>query len=241
MAELSTTLAKRAAPDDTDRAATLLSQALAIADELGLAHEALPLMSDTPSPAAPPTRARFVHEGELWTMSFAGGIARVKDAKGLHDIAVLLGRPGGEVAALDLVTERGAVTVQSRTDDLGAPGHAGEVLDDEARARYKARLDELADELAEAEDLGDAVRGERARVETDALVEQLSSAYGLGGRARKAGDPSERARTTVTRRIREAIGRISDAHPALGRHLQNSIRTGTYCSYAPEQPVDWQL
>jgi tetratricopeptide (TPR) repeat protein len=184
--------------------------------------------------------AVLVRDGELWTVSFDGSTVRVKDAKGLHDLVTLLRRPGLEVAALDLATERG-VGGRMADGDLGVPGHAGELLDDDARASYKARLDELDEEIAAADDLGDPVRAERARQEREAIVDQLTAAYGLGGRPRRAGDPAERARTTVTRRIRDAIGRIEAVHPQLGLHLRNSVRTGAFCSYVPEHPVTWEL
>ena len=58
---------------------------------------------------------------------------------------------------------------------------------------------------------------------------ELTGAYGLGGRPRRAGDPAEKARTTVTSRIRDAIGRVETVHPDLGRHLRASVRTGTFC------------
>ena len=45
----------------------------------------------------------------------------------------------------------------------------------------------------------------------------------------------------MTWRIRSAIARVEAVHPALGRHLKNSIRTGAFCSYTPEQQVDWRL
>jgi hypothetical protein len=43
----------------------------------------------------------------------------------------------------------------------------------------------------------------------------------------------------VTARIKDAIRRIGDADPELGRHLSRSIRTGTFCVYDPDQPVRW--
>ena len=52
---------------------------------------------------------------------------------------------------------------------------------------------------------------------------------------------AERARTTVTARIRDAIGRIERAHPELGRHLRASIVTGTRCSYRPAETVRWDI
>jgi hypothetical protein len=35
--------------------------------------------------------------------------------------------------------------------------------------------------------------------------------------------------------------KIAGRHPALGRHLENTVRTGTTCFYQPETPVDWAL
>jgi tetratricopeptide (TPR) repeat protein len=190
--------------------------------------------------AVPATGNVFRLEGEFWTVSFGGDVVRIKDAKGLHDIAKLIAAPGREVAALDLHSEIGA-PARLPGEGLSVPGHAGELLDDEARAAYKARLAELEEDIEEADTRGDTGTAERARVERDAIAHELSAAYGLGGRARRAGDPSERARTAVTRRIREAISRVADVHPNLGRHLKNSVRTGTFCSYTPEQPTRWRL
>jgi hypothetical protein len=74
-----------------------------------------------------------------------------------------------------------------------------------------------------------------------ALLEELSRAVGLGGRARRLGDDTERARKAVSARIRDAIARINRAHPALGRHLDQAVATGTRCAYAPAEPVRWRL
>lgn len=184
------------------------------------------------SPEAPPGEGVLRREGEFWTIAFDGAVTRLKDSKGLRDIAVLLAVPGREVAALDLIAA-----------DAGTPtrveGDAGEMLDDRARSEYKTRIAELQSEI---DDPGaDPGRAERAREELAALAAQLSSAYGLGGRARKAGDPAERARKAVTERIREAIGKLARSNPTLHRHLKASIRTGTFCSYAPERPVTWSF
>ena len=53
--------------------------------------------------------------------------------------------------------------------------------------RTRARLRELEGELDEADAAGDAERSARLAAERDALVEQLTGAYGLGGRARTPG------------------------------------------------------
>jgi hypothetical protein len=45
----------------------------------------------------------------------------------------------------------------------------------------------------------------------------------------------------VTARVKEAIRRIGDADPGLGRHLARSVRTGTFCVYEPDQPTTWSV
>ena len=120
-------------------------------------------------------------------------------------------------------------------------GDLGDVLDDRARAAYRQRLHDLDERLADAEADGDDDAAARVTEEREFLVAELTGAYGLGGRPRRAGDPAEKARTTVTSRIRDAIGRVESVHPDLGRHLRASVRTGTFCSYAPERPVVWDV
>jgi hypothetical protein len=161
----------------------------------------------------------LTREGEVWTFCWNGRETRVRDSKGIRDITVLLTAPGTEVPALDL---------------YGGPTEhdTGEVLDATARDAYKARLRELEDQ----ESLSEAEATERAL-----LLEQLAGAYGLGGRVRRTGSSAEKARSAVTARVRDALKRIAAADPVLGRHLENSVRTGTFCSYAPETPVSWRL
>src|SRR6185436_15414781 len=114
-------------------------------------------------------------------------------------------------------------------------------LDEQARRAYQARVIELQREIDDARADHDAGRAERAEVELDAVVEQLSEAFGLGGRARSTGASAERARTAVTYRVRSAIRKVGNVHPELGRHLTNAVRTGTWCAYRPERHVDWKV
>ena len=48
-------------------------------------------------------------------------------------------------------------------------------------------------------------------------------------------------RAAVTYRVRTAIKRLGGVHPDLGRHLENSVRTGTWCAYRPETDVTWDV
>jgi hypothetical protein len=202
---------------------------------------------DATADATSPPAALFHHEGDFWTLAYQGAVCRVKDAKGLHYIAYLLRHPGREFHVLDLVrTVEGDRQAESgkrketQRDETGDQSSVlGEqglpVLDATAKATYRARLAELRDDLDEADRFNDPGRAERAREEMDAITEQLAAAVGLGGRDRQVASSSERARSTVTKVVKAALNRISAHHAALGRHLTTSIKTGTFCSYAPEE------
>jgi predicted ATPase len=181
------------------------------------------------SPVALERDAALLRQGEVWQLSFGGKTTQVKHLKGLDDLAALLTRPEHDVHCLELIG--GA--------DVG--GDRGPALDDRARRDYQARVRELQNEIDRARDANDIGHAERAEAELDALVQQLSDAFGLGGRARQSGSAAERARSAVSWRIRAAIKRIREHHPELGRHLENAVRTGAWCSYRPEAPVSWRV
>lgn len=169
--------------------------------------------------------------GDVWAVAFAGRQTQIRDSKGMRDLARLLTQPGRPVAALDLAAPAGSPR----------QGSLGEVIDAQARAAYRARLAELQSELDAADAAGDIGRSARMQAERDALIEQLSAAYGIGGRARRTGGSAERARTAVTGRIRDAIRRLEAAHPELGRHLSRAVRTGAFCVYDPDPPARWDV
>ena len=117
---------------------------------------------------------------------------------------------------------------------------ADPVLDEEAKAAYKARLARLAAEIEDADDAGSAGRAEALRSERAALIRELAAA-GLGRRDRKLGDEAERARKTVSARVRDALAKIGQVHPELADHLRGSLRMGTVCAYSPAEPVTWKV
>jgi tetratricopeptide (TPR) repeat protein len=180
----------------------------------------------------------FRLDGQFWTLRYRAVTVWLKDAKGLHDLGRLLRQPGRELHVLDLVGGGAAAGVDGNHRAVGR-SDLGELLDARARAEYRRRLAELDDELDDAETCADLARIDQARTEREFLADELAAALGIGGRPRRAGDPVERARKAVTGRIRMTISRIGHEHPALGRHLRNAVRTGTYCAYEPETAVFW--
>ncbi len=187
----------------------------------------LPASSSSPAPFS------FAREGEYWSVTFAEATFRLKDTLGIQYLVRLIEAPGREIHVLDLAGERGSAAADGAATEAIDLGDAGELLDDEARASYQRRLEDLEETAAEAESFGDGARAARARAEIEALAAELSRAVGLGGRMRRAGGAAERARSAVQRRIKNAIARIGEHAPALGTLLTRVVRTGNYCVYRP--------
>lgn len=232
------TLARAAAVlGDSTTAATRRASALATYTRLGAAWWRDRLSSWHPPATAPaePGALRLSPAGDgFWLVGTAERSLPVKALKGYSYLRELLRRPGLPVAAIDLVTA-GAGTVEQ-------PG-MGPALDYSALKSYRRRLQDLEVEIAEAEDWADTGRREALEAEHDALVDELMTQTGLGGRERAASSTRERARVAATKAIATAIERILSVDEPVGRHLQRSVQTGSFCCYQPDtdRRVEWVL
>lgn len=230
------------------------SQAARAADALG---DTPPCTTTEPSAQACATRVSGTHrdaenvfrrQGDYWSVVFEGHVVRLRDMRGVRYLARLLAHPGREFHVVELVAiEQGGRAGTTHVIEPGLSfrdvGDAGEILDARAKDAYRRRLAEIQDDLQEAGALGDGSRVAQATAEREFLARELSRAVGLGGRERRVGSASERARASVTRAVRHAMGRIRVHHAPLGAHLERTIRTGTYCAYLPDPrvPVDWKV
>lgn len=220
---------------ERDRAASLAGEAGELAERFDLvdlrertqvAHPPRASATDNPGPHLPTSPGfALVREGEAWAITTGDRTFRLRDSRGLRILSRLIENAGTDLHALDLMDgpEAGPGAVDR--------GDAGEMLDARARAEYRGRLVDLRDDLAEAERRGDLGWIDRLRTESDAIQAELSRAFGPGGRSRRSGAAAERARSAVTRRVREAIARIGEHDRQLGEHLAWAVRTGVTCSY----------
>jgi hypothetical protein len=244
-----------ARPEDRDRALRLVESAVRGARELdmqglcALAEQRLATAPRAPTPAkqsetehpiAPATPAPAAHsddalgfsfapEGEFWTVTHAAVSFKLRDSLGLRYLARLFAQPDQPIHVLELSS--GDV----ETATAVTAGDSGELLDPRAVQSYRRRAEALEAELAEAQTWNDAARTSRAREELEFLQAELMRAVGLGGRIRKAGSSSERARSAVQRRIRNVLERIRGRDPELATILDRSVKTGTYCVFRPSE------
>lgn len=247
------------AKQDTSRARSLLSRAAEDAGASGLdrirdaARAALASLPATPEPAettierppAPGPRgmeATIRQAGEYWTIRADGVEFQIKHRKGLAYLVHLLRHPRREFPAVELL---------ELTDPVPwSPGGSGgrrpvddavSGIDATAIESYRDRLRALRAELGEAEENNDVGRQGALRQEIEFFAGELGRVLGPGGRKRRAGSDSERARVNVTRAIKRAIEQVRQEHPALGRSLRATIRTGNLCSFEPDpdRPLTW--
>jgi len=203
--------------------------------------------------AGSPARGLFALDGNFWSIDYDGRLIRLKDSKGLCQLAHLLRHPEREFLALDLVEltdprsepstapqidfrELSELSVRS---DPGANG--GELIDAQAKTAYERRIAELREELDDARELSDEERIARLEDEIDLIATELSASLGLRGRSRRAGSAAEQARVNVTKNLGRALDQIEAKHESLGHLLKSTIRTGIFCSYQPDSrfPVAW--
>ena len=174
----------------------------------------------------PPTAENVIRrEGDYWVVAFEGQTVRIRDLKGIRYLVRLLD-PGRELHVLDLVS------AESQSGRQPALGDAGELLDAQARDAYRRRLVEIEDDIEQARAMRDGERAAQAEAEREFLVRELSRAVGLGGRDRRAGAASERARAGVTRAIRQTIARLASITPSWGTTLSGPFapaRTAPTC------------
>ena len=226
-------------------------RAAALRAELGEA-DAAPVVA--PSPAGPLAgEATLRRVGDVWTITYQGRTIHLSDGRGVRLLALLLERPGSEVHSLDLVAavDRSVVTSegiehsggQETAGSFGVQGGAGPALDATAKNEYRGRVAALEEELAGAEARRDDAAAQRVQAELSFVRRELATAVGIGGRDRETGSHAERARINVTRAVRTTIKRIGGYDEPLGAELQQGVRTGTFCVYAPDalRPLRWTV
>jgi hypothetical protein len=219
-------LAVRGGTEDAARASGHRRRARAIAERLGMT-----VLLERLSPAA--DEWTLARDGDDWLLEAGEEHARLRDGRGLHYLRALLGAPGRDIPALDLVAGGAGLTGTG----------LGPVLDAAARDAYQRRVNALTAALDAADRAGDRRAAERAEAERQALLGELRRAAGLGGRSREVAPEAERARVNVTRTLRAAIERVAAGAPHAAAHLQASIRTGRACRYepAPGGPSRWRV
>ncbi len=217
-------------------------------------REVISLRLPSESGAQNPKEAENVFrlEGAAWTMGYAGETVHLPDTKGFRYIALLLAEPDKKwtVEALLAAVGNGGVSMQESASSIeGADlrvgtswsGHAGPVIDEQAKRQYRARLHEIDEEMEEACFLHDEGRLAALTQEKESLQREILAAVGNLGKVRTGGNEAEKASDAVSKAIRRGTDLIAAEHPRLARHLRDAIKRGYTLSYEPESPTVWHI
>lgn len=199
----------------------------------------------------------FRLEGENWRIRFQGtACGTFKNSIGLRIIAHLLQHPDQHFLVSDLkriatppppavanvelenATKNQLAELNLSIDD----SLANPTMDSRYNSEIKAELQKLQDRIEDAEELGNTE--EKAILEnkrTD-ILSHFNPMVGRNGRPRKASDHIEKDRKAVFEAIKRDRNRIANKCPSLATHLENAIKTGSTCSYHPEdQKIPWSF
>mgnify|MGYP001606093602 FL=1 len=165
----------------------------------------------------------------MWQLTFHTDLAKDKDSIHNHDIAKLKSNQKNQINSMELM---GSI-LQENVD--------AETIDGKAKNSYQKKIKSLLADIEDAQELNNSELVFKLEDDYESLVDHLTKSLGLAGKPRKIGSSVEKARSAVTWRVRSAIKKIEAVHPQLGKHLSNSISTGTFCSYKPELTVNWTV
>ena len=197
----------------------------------------------------------FRREGQSWLVVFRGRSTRLKDSTGLTYVARLLAQPEQDFHVMDLASNFGSIAPpiesttmrRAATNQLAAEGiyltqQPNEpLLDQKAKTAYRQRLIVLDEERQRATEQQNTNLVAVIEREMQELEHALTAASGLGQRPRNFRDDNARTRDRVTKAMKRALQTIAEYHPQLGRHLDQTLRTGWFCSYLPETPTEWKI
>jgi hypothetical protein len=197
--------------------------------------------TDQPRQEAECRVAVLTRDDGWWTAACGDTKVRLRDTKGLRYLAGLVARPGTERHVIDLVDETEGLSPGGL--DRRRLGHAGPHADAQTRNVYRRRVVALRDQIEDALAVEDDERAAALQSELDTVVAELARSFGLGGRDRWASSAAEKARLNVTRALRSALGKLTEALPDAGSVLDRRVRTGAFCAYQPhpDDEVTWSV
>lgn len=175
----------------------------------------------------------FFRQGEYWLVVYNGVPKYVRHSQGMSYITLLLQAPGEEIHAAAL---RHLVLGDGNEADMGS---AGKVADKKTIKEYKAEINEMDEDLAEARANNDAGRVELLTEKLEVLCAEVGRATGLQDKLREASSDQERARKSVTAAIKRALEAIRKEHKPLWLHLRTYLDTGNFLCYRGDSSAPW--
>jgi hypothetical protein len=191
------------------------------------------------------TQCTWKKKGKYWEITYSGNSFDLRDTKGMNTIAILLQNPNKDFTSVELaraVENNGATGSPLSDGELLEEGlsisdadDGGEILDERTKQEYWEKINELREHKRIATESGEYEKAEKCDNEIDTIIEELKRRTGLVGKSRQFGGQSEKARTAVAHRVKDAIAKIKQEKNPIGAYLEATIETGRHCAYRPEK------
>jgi len=201
----------------------------------------------------------FRRNGDVWTIVYEGReLPPIKDERGLNLIFhILFHRKTVFQTPVDLETaidgsQAGSSVLSKMTQEqrekeegLSTQGLVDRQGPDKtAFQAYKKRLDEIDDDLAEAEKNNDRAQKSLLNGQREVLLSEMSN-FVIRAHKGPQDHSEEKARKRVSSAIHRALNSIQEHEPedfGLYSHLRkNLIPVSFPYSYDPNQPIDWTI
>lgn len=199
----------------------------------------------------------YIHlKGEHWAIRFSGNEEKIyKGDIGFHYLRALLESPGISFSASKIdchvrQVQVGLDSVPSAESDLSqensiivGSSDGGDVIDNDYRQAATARLDEIDELIARAQEGDEPTRlddVEELEKERLFIKSVLSKSKGFRGSTRKLGDERNKVRNRVCNAVRRALKKIEQYDRPLAEHLQRPVLSlGHNISYVPRDGTVW--
>lgn len=211
-----------------------------------------PQEGKSPVTAGPSARTGvFINHSDHWEIGFVSEPFHYSNQIGLRYLAYLLQKPDESLACIRLVelVRQKEATSEKWSDaslaeaGLSASNHSDEgddLMDHQYKQQILEDLEEFDNEIRNATASGQYERALQAEQRRDDLLKHFQAATGLGGKPRKFADENARARGAVLKAIQRGISRIRRKNKEMAAYLEQTVETGSYCSYRPakaEKPI----
>ena len=195
-----------------------------------------PSTDEATSPMLPPNA--FMQRKRGWLVRFAGGEEQILlPSLGASYLRELLARPRTPLNAVQL-----AIAVCKSPEKYPAPQEGTRRSDDHALSAYRARADELSEDMRTAEEEGRTEETAKIRIEMEQLAEEIKQSQGMGGKPRTIGNDRERIRKRVQGAIKRAIDDIEKyCDLNMAAHLRQHVSCGHQPMYNPAEDIEWAM
>ncbi len=201
----------------------------------------------------------FRLEKEHWRVIFRGRPYTIRQSVGIQYITCLIWRAYNdepEIHVSDLfylvhkqppikdvhLSKMSSGQLSELGLDVAGLGEGLDLMTREGKQWLANQVRALEALIEEAEATGNTREALEMRAKREALEDHIKKAFGLAGRTRKASDPNERIRKSVSKAIGNTLERFGKQEgDELAVYLDDHLSTGLFCSFSKDPNIFWKV